>query len=129
MEPEVSNSLYNELIHIFSIQVVLAYYFISFNRVGVLHYKTFIMLLILCLRFIKLVTQRNHLLNYLILIEFYIILIYCVLLSKLNILTGSSSSVFLFMVIMVCGACIGISLLVKLTRKIRKELEMSNLTY
>ena len=109
--------------------MLLTYYFISFYSAGLLNYKTFIILLLLCLRFIKLITQRNHLLNYLILIEFYIVIIYCTILSKLNVVRGSSRGMFLFMVIIVCGACIGMSLLVKLTRKIRKELELSRIAY
>jgi len=70
--------------------------------------------------------HRNHLINYLIIIEFNIILIYYRLIVKISVLRSATTRVFFFIVVIVCGACIGISLLVILTRIINKELELTN---
>merc|ERR1712212_991045 len=74
----------------------------------------FLVILFFILGWLKIFLSRNHLINYLIIIEFNIILMY------------STTRVFFFIVIIVCGACVGISLLVILTRIINKELELVN---
>jgi hypothetical protein len=59
-------------------------------------------------------------------IEFNIILIYYRLIVKISVLRSTTTRVFFFIVVIVCGACIGISLLVILTRIINKELELTS---
>ena len=75
---------------------------------------------------IKFMTQRNHLLNYLILIEVYIILAYFRFIYLSNNFRSCLVRIFFFMVIIVCGATLGISLLVIITRSINKELELTH---
>ena len=45
---------------------------------------------------------------------------------KISVLRSSTTRVFFFIVVIVCGACVGMSLLVILTRIINKELELIN---
>ena len=72
----------------------------------------------------KIITQRNHLLNYLILIEVYIVMIYFFLSYNYILFSSSVVTTFFFIVIMVCGASLGISLLVIITRSMNKEIEI-----
>merc|ERR1712142_265711 len=86
----------------------------------------FLVILFFILGWLKIFLSRNHLINYLIIIEFNIILMYYRLIVKISVLRSSTTRVFFFIVIIVCGACVGISLLVILTRIINKELELVN---
>ena len=81
------------------------------------------------LRLIKFFYQRNHLLNYLVIIEVYIVLMYFRFFSLSNLVSSSLIRVFFFIVIIVCGARLGISLLVLITRRVSKELEIRYSTF
>merc|ERR1711974_527780 len=74
------------------------------------------------LRLIKFFYQRNHLLNYLVLMYFRFF-------SLSNLVSSSLIRVFFFIVIIVCGARLGISLLVLITRRVSKELEIRYSTF
>jgi len=89
--------------------------------------KTLIINLLFLIGILLILLHRNHLLNYLILIEFFIILVYFIFLIKASSLRSSISRLFFFIVVIVCGACTGMSLLVIITRLINNELEFINL--
>jgi len=72
----------------------------------------------------KLISSRNHFLNYLISIEVLIVMVYISILCEVRCLASSRAILFLLIVVMVGGACVGISLLVVVTRMINKELEL-----
>merc|ERR1712083_1155791 len=84
------------------------------------NFLIFIYFLILC----KLLFIRNHFLNFLIILEVFMVVGYMTIMREIYFLNSSLSFMFLFMVIMVIGACVGMSLLVVLTRLINKELEV-----
>jgi hypothetical protein len=73
---------------------------------------------------LKLIFSRNHFLNYLITVEVFMVIIYASMLYEIRYLSSSRALLFLLMVVMVGGACVGISLLVVVTRIINKELEL-----
>jgi len=72
----------------------------------------------------KLISSRNHFLNYLISIEVLIVMAYASMLYEVRCLSSSRALLFLLIVVIVGGACVGISLLVVVTRMINKELEL-----
>jgi NADH:ubiquinone oxidoreductase subunit K len=86
-------------------------------------HKSIIRLLFI-LSLVKFYLFRNHLLNYLVIIEVYIVLMYFNFICQTPLLRSSNYAIFLFIVIMVCGACVAISLLVIVRRLINKELEL-----
>jgi hypothetical protein len=73
---------------------------------------------------LKLIFSRNHFLNYLITVEVFMVIIYASMLYEIRYLSSSRALLFLLIVVMVGGACVGISLLVVVTRIINKELEL-----
>lgn len=73
---------------------------------------------------LKLVTCRNHFLGYLITIEVFIVITYASLLFEVRYLSSSTAVLFLLIIVIVAGACVGMSLLVVITRIINKELEL-----
>jgi len=73
---------------------------------------------------LKLISSRNHFLNYLITVEVFIVMVYTNILYEVRYLSSSRALLFLLIVVMVGGACVGISLLVVVTRIINKELEL-----
>ena len=76
---------------------------------------------------IKLIFFRNHFLNLLILLEVFIVLGYILIVREISLLNSSTTSLFLFIVVIVLGACFGISLLVIVTRTLNKKLELVSL--
>ena len=68
--------------------------------------------------------MRNHFLNFLILLEVFIIIGYIIIVTEAVWLSSSLSFMFVFIVIIVIGACVGISLLVAVTRLINKDIEI-----
>ena len=72
----------------------------------------------------KLISSRNHFLNYLISIEVLIVMAYASMLYEVGCLSSSRALLFLLIVVIVGGACVGMSLLVVVTRMINKELEL-----
>lgn len=72
---------------------------------------------------IKLIFSRNHFLNYLITLEVFIVMVYASILYEIRYLSSSRALLFMLIVVIVGGACVGISLLVVVTRIINKELE------
>lgn len=73
---------------------------------------------------IKLIFSRNHFLNYLITLEVFIVMVYASILYEIRYLSSSRALLFILIVVMVGGACVGMSLLVVVTRIINKELEL-----
>lgn len=73
---------------------------------------------------LKLISSRNHFLNYLITLEVFIVIVYVRIIYEVSYLSSSRAVLFLLIVVMVGGACVGISLLVVVTRIINKELEL-----
>lgn len=73
---------------------------------------------------LKLIFSRNHFLNYLITVEVFIVIVYASILYEIRYLSSSRALLFLLIVVIVGGACVGISLLVVVTRMINKELEL-----
>lgn len=73
---------------------------------------------------IKLIFSRNHFLNYLITLEVFIVMVYASILYEIRYLSSSRALLFMLIVVIVGGACVGISLLVVVTRIINKELEL-----
>merc|ERR1712012_381458 len=86
------------------------------------------MLLIGVIIIVKILIHRNHFLNYLILIEVLMIIIYVSLSSIASFSASSFIRVFILIVVIVSGACVGISILVIITRIINKEFELGLLT-
>jgi len=80
------------------------------------------------LAMVKLISSRNHFLNYLISIEVLIVMVYVSILYEVRCLASSRAMLFLLIVVMVGGACVGMSLLVVVTRMINKELELRLIT-
>merc|ERR1712001_226451 len=77
----------------------------------------------------KLIFFRNHFLNLLILLEVFIVLGYVLIVSEISLVSSSTISLFLFIVVIVLGACLGISLLVIITRTLNKKLELASLRF
>lgn len=73
---------------------------------------------------LKLLVCRNHFLGYLITIEVFIVITYVRVLYEVRYLSSSTALLFILIVVMVAGACVGMSLLVVVTRMISKELEL-----
>jgi len=73
---------------------------------------------------IKLIFSRNHFLNYLITLEVFMVMVYASILYEIRYLSSSRALLFILIVVMVGGACVGMSLLVVVTRIINKELEL-----
>ena len=73
---------------------------------------------------IKLIFSRNHFLNYLITLEVFIVMVYASILYEIRYLSSSRALLFILIVVMVGGACVGMSLLVVVTRIINKGLEL-----
>lgn len=73
---------------------------------------------------LKLIFSRNHFLNYLITVEVFMVIVYASILYEIRYLSSSRALLFLLIVVIVGGACVGISLLVVVTRMINKELEL-----
>lgn len=90
-----------------------------------LHLSANVVVLTLAILILKLIRHRNHFLGYLITIEVFMVITYVRMLYGYSYLSSSRVVVFLLMVVMVAGACVGISLLVVVTRIINKELELS----
>lgn len=65
---------------------------------------------------LKLIFSRNHFLNYLITVEVFMVIVYASILYEIRYLSSSRALLFLLIVVIVGGACVGISLLVVVTR-------------
>ena len=124
MEPKVWINYIKYFIYYIITQLRIVSYLILLRNIIRINRKIFLIFIFFTFSLVKIITQRNHLLNYLILIEVYIVIIYFFL-SYIYILYSSSVvTTFFFIVIIVCGASLGISLLVIITRTINKEIEI-----
>ena len=72
----------------------------------------------------KLVTTRNHLLNFLLILEGLIIIVYAMIVLKGYIIMSTSTIMFFFLVLIVSGACLGMALLAAWSRSEALELEL-----
>jgi len=112
------------LINIYFIRVAIVAQFTLISATKNLFISINILIYISTFLILKLITSRNHFLNYLITIEVFIVIIYVGMLYEVSYLSSSRALLFLLIVVIVAGACVGISLLVVVTRIINKELEL-----
>jgi len=112
------------LINIYFIRVAIVAQFTLISATKNLFIGINILIYISTFLILKLITSRNHFLNYLITIEVFIVIIYVGMLYEVSYLSSSRALLFLLIVVIVAGACVGISLLVVVTRIINKELEL-----
>lgn len=122
------NQLYKrvilKLINIYFARVALLAQLLLIGGSKSLFINTNILLGASILLILKLISSRNHFLNYLITVEVFIVIVYRNILYEVRYLSSSRALLFLLIVVMVGGACVGISLLVVVTRIINKELEL-----
>jgi len=124
VEPKVLSNYINYFIYYIFIQIGIICYLILLENILRFRRKYFLISMFFIFTLTKIITQRNHLLNYLILIEVYIVMIYFFLSYNYILFSSSVVTTFFFIVIMVCGASLGISLLVIITRSMNKEIEI-----
>jgi len=113
-----------KLINIYFISVAILAQLIIVRTSKNLFINANIILSMSILLMLKLISSRNHFLNYLITLEVFIVIVYVRIIYEVSYLSSSRAVLFLLIVVMVGGACVGISLLVVVTRIINKELEL-----
>merc|ERR1711982_162539 len=107
-------------LHISRLLFVLILINLTFSKALILSNN--FMLLMGVIIIVKILIHRNHFLNYL------MIIIYVSLSSIASFSASSFIRVFILIVVIVSGACVGISILVIITRIINKEFELGLLT-
>ena len=85
-------------------------------------YITVIFFILLVLS--KLLIKRNHFLTFLLLIEVLIIRVFSGIVFTTSYFGGRVAFIFSFLVLAVCGACLGLAILVLYTRIRAKEIEL-----